>query len=80
VCASGQNRGQGIWGEGGRELWTHALRPGEVEFAGARLLLCVRQTHLKKDGPQSISWRYFVTSLSTVDLSVAHLLQLVRLH
>lgn len=63
-----------------RELWTHALTPGEVEFVGARLLLCVRQTHLKNDGTQSIEWRYFVTSLSTVDLSSAHLLRLVRLH
>jgi predicted transposase YbfD/YdcC len=63
-----------------REVWTHALKPGEVEFAGARLLLCVRQTHLKKDGTQSLEWRYFVTSLSTVDLSFAHLLRLVRLH
>jgi predicted transposase YbfD/YdcC len=63
-----------------RELWTHALKPGEVEFAGAQLLLCVRQTHLKDDGTQSIEWRYFVTSLSTVDLSFAHLLRLVRLH
>jgi predicted transposase YbfD/YdcC len=63
-----------------RELWTHALKPGEVEFAGARLLLCVRQTHLKQDGTQSVEWRYFVTSLSTVDLSFAHLLRLVRLH
>jgi len=63
-----------------RELWTHALTPGEVEFAGARLLLCVRQTHLKDDGSQSLEWRYFVTSLSTVELSFAHLLRLVRLH
>ncbi len=63
-----------------RELWTHALKPGEVEFAGARLLLCVRQTHLKDDGSQSLLWRYFVTSLSTVELSFAHLLRLVRLH
>jgi hypothetical protein len=63
-----------------RELWTHALRLGEVEFAGARLLLCVRQTHLKKDGTQSIEWRYFVTSLCTGELSFAHLLRLMRLH
>ncbi len=63
-----------------RELWTHALTPGEVELAGARLLLWVRQTHLKKDGTQSVEWRYFVTSLSTVELSFAHLLRLVRLH
>jgi predicted transposase YbfD/YdcC len=63
-----------------RELWTHALAPGEVDFPGARLLLGVRQTHLKKDGTQSVEWRYFVTSLSTVDLSFTHLLKLVRLH
>jgi predicted transposase YbfD/YdcC len=63
-----------------RELWTHALKPGEVEFAAARLLLCVLQTHLKDDGTQSLEWRYFVTSLSTVELSFAHLLRLVRLH
>ena len=63
-----------------RELWTHTLKPGEVEFAAARLLLCVRQTHLQDDGTQSIEWRYFVTSLSTVDLGFAHLLRLVRLH
>jgi predicted transposase YbfD/YdcC len=63
-----------------RELWTHALTPGEVEFAGARLLLCVRQTHQKADGTQKTEWRYFVTSLSTGDLSFAQLLRLVRLH
>jgi predicted transposase YbfD/YdcC len=63
-----------------RELWTHALKPGEVNFEGGRLLLCVRQTHLKDDGTRSIEWRYFVTSLSTMDLSFAHLLRLVRLH
>jgi predicted transposase YbfD/YdcC len=63
-----------------RELWTHALSPGEVDFPGARLLLGVRQTHLKNDGTQKEEWRYFVTSLSTVDLSFKHLLKLVRLH
>jgi predicted transposase YbfD/YdcC len=63
-----------------RELWTHALAPGEVEFPGARLLLCVRQTHLKDDGTSSVEWRYFVTSLCTVDLGFHHLLRLVRLH
>jgi len=63
-----------------RELWTHALSPGEVDFPGARLLLGVRQTHVKNDGTQSVEWRYFVTSLSTVALSYNHLLQLVRLH
>ena len=63
-----------------RELWTHALKPGEVEFPGARLLLCVRQTHLKEDGTSSVEWRYFVTSLSTVDMGFHHLLRLVRLH
>jgi len=63
-----------------RELWTHALAPGEVDFPGARLLLGVRQTHLKNDGTQSLEWRYFVTSLSTVDLAFKHLLKLVRLH
>jgi hypothetical protein len=52
-----------------RELWTHALWPGEVDFPGARLLVSVRQTHLKKDGTQSVEWRYFVTSLSTVELA-----------
>ncbi len=30
-----------------RELWTPPLKPGEVEVAGARVRLCVRQTHLK---------------------------------
>jgi predicted transposase YbfD/YdcC len=63
-----------------RELWTHALGANEVDFPGARLLLCVRQTHLKDEGSQSVEWRYFVTSLSTVDLSFQHLLRLVRLH
>lgn len=63
-----------------RELWTHALGPGEVDFPGARLLLGVRQTRLKNDGTQSVEWRYFVASLSTVDLSFKHLLKLVRLH
>ena len=63
-----------------RELWTHALAPGEVDFPGARLLLGVCQTHLRDDGTKSVEWRYFVTSLSTVDLSFKHLLKLVRLH
>jgi predicted transposase YbfD/YdcC len=63
-----------------RELWTHALKKGEVDFPDSHLLLCVRQTHLEDDGTQSTEWRYFVTSLSTVDLSFAHLLKLVRLH
>lgn len=63
-----------------RELWTHALAPGEVDFPGARLLLCVRQTRLKQDDSQSVEWRYFVTSLSSVDLGFHHLLRLVRLH
>jgi predicted transposase YbfD/YdcC len=63
-----------------RELWTHALKPGEVDFPEAHLLLCVRQRHLGDDGSQSTEWRYFVTCLSTVHLSFAHLLKLVRLH
>lgn len=63
-----------------RELWTHALAPGEVEFPGARLLLCVRQTRLEDDGTSSTEWRYFVTSLCTVDMGFHHLLRLVRLH
>jgi len=63
-----------------RAVWTHVLSSGEVDFPGARLLLCVRQTHLKDDGTQSVEWRSFVTSLSTVDLSSHHLLSLVRLH
>ena len=63
-----------------REVWTHALSSGEVDFPGARLLLCVRQTHPKDDDTQSVEWRYFVTSLSTGDLSFHHLLSLVRLH
>jgi hypothetical protein len=63
-----------------RELWTHALSPTEVDFPGARLLLGVRQSHLKQDGTQKVEWRYFVTSLSTGDLSFKHLLKLVRLH
>jgi predicted transposase YbfD/YdcC len=54
-----------------RVLW-----PRVVEH----FLLGVRQTHLKKDGLPKVEWRYFVTSLSTVDLSFKHLLKLVRLH
>lgn len=63
-----------------RELWTHALAPGEVDFPGARLLLCVRQTRLENDGSSSTQWRYFVTSLCTTQLDFHHLLRLVRLH
>jgi len=63
-----------------RELWTHSLAPGEVDFPGARLLVGVRQTHLRSDGTRSAEWRYFVTSLCTVDLAFKHLLKLVRLH
>lgn len=63
-----------------RELWTHALTPGQTDFPDARLLLAVRQTHLKPGQLPKVEWRYFVTSLSTVDLSFKHLLRLVRLH
>jgi hypothetical protein len=63
-----------------RELWTHALTPGQTDFPDARLLLAVRQTHLKTGHLPKVEWRYFVTSLSTVDLSFKHLLHLVRLH
>jgi hypothetical protein len=63
-----------------RELWTHALEPGQADFPDARLLLGVRQTHLKPGQLPKVEWRYFVTSLSTVDLSFKHLLRLVRLH
>ncbi len=44
-----------------RELWTHALAPGEVEFPGARLLLLVRQQHWEDDGGVEEEYRYFVT-------------------
>jgi predicted transposase YbfD/YdcC len=63
-----------------REVWTHALSPGEVEFPGARLLLCVRQTHQRDDGTKNVEWRYFVSSLPTVDLGFHHLLSQVRVH
>jgi hypothetical protein len=63
-----------------RELWTYALEPDQADFPGARLLLGVRQTHLKPGLLPKVEWRYFVTSLSTVDLSFKHLLRLVRLH
>lgn len=33
-----------------RELWTHSLKPGEVEFPGARFLLLVRQRRESDDG------------------------------
>jgi hypothetical protein len=63
-----------------RELWTHALEAGQTDFPDARLLLAVRQTHLKPGQLPKVEWRYFVTSLSTTDLSFKHLLHLVRLH
>jgi hypothetical protein len=63
-----------------RELWTYALRPGETDFPDAHLLLGVRQTTLKPGELPKVAWRYFVTCLSTTDLSFKHLLHLVRLH
>jgi hypothetical protein len=45
---------------------------------------CPPSNNLAKDGVKHLSakqeWRYFVTSLSTADLSFARLLLLVRLH
>ena len=64
-----------------RELWTHALKPGEVDFPDAHFLLCVVQTYLAEDGtPVGGEVRYFVTSLSTATLNFHQLLRLVRLH
>jgi DDE family transposase len=63
-----------------REVWTHAWDKGQTDFPDARLLLAVRQTHLKPGQLPKVEWRYFVTSLSTLDLSFKHLLRLVRLH
>jgi hypothetical protein len=63
-----------------RELWTHALAPGEVDFPGAHLLLLVLQTRHKADGTQVEEWRYFVTSLNTTLFGFHQLLRLVRLH
>ncbi len=48
-----------------RELWTHALAPGEVDFPGARLLLLVRQQRWEDEGRVEEEYRYFVTSLDT---------------
>jgi predicted transposase YbfD/YdcC len=63
-----------------RELWTHALKPGEVDFPGARLLLLVRQQHWKDDGRLKEEYRYFVTSLDTTVFNFQQLLRLVRVH
>ncbi|MFL5347446.1 MAG: ISAs1 family transposase [Hyalangium sp.] len=63
-----------------RELWTHALAPGEVDFPGARLLLLVRQQHGKEDGSFKEEYRYFVTSLDTTVFNFQQLLRLVRVH
>jgi DDE_Tnp_1-associated/Transposase DDE domain len=64
-----------------RELWTHALKPGEVDFPEAHFLLCVVQTYLAEDGtPVGGEVRYFVTSLTTATLNFHQLLRLVRLH
>lgn len=63
-----------------RELWTHALEPDHKDFPEAHLVLGVRQTHLRPGQLPTVEWRYFVTSMSTVNLSYMHLLRLVRLH
>jgi predicted transposase YbfD/YdcC len=63
-----------------RELWTHALKPGEVDFPGARMLLLVRQQHWEDDGSVEEEYRYFVTSLDTTVFNFHQLLQLVRVH
>jgi predicted transposase YbfD/YdcC len=63
-----------------RELWTHALAPGEVDFPGARMLLLVRQQHWGDDGSCEEEYRYFVTSLDTTLFNFKQLLRLVRVH
>jgi predicted transposase YbfD/YdcC len=63
-----------------RELWTHALKPGEVDFPGARMLLLVRQRHWEDDGSVKQEYRYFVTSLDTTVFNFHQLLRLVRVH
>ena len=63
-----------------RELWTHALKPGEVDFPGARMLLRVRQQHWEDDGSVEDEYRYFVTSLDTTVFNFHLLLQRVRGH
>ena len=63
-----------------RELWTHALKPGEVDFPGARMLLRVRQQHWKDNGSVEEEYRYFVTSLDTPLFDFHPLLQRVRGH
>jgi predicted transposase YbfD/YdcC len=63
-----------------RELWTHALAPGEVDFPGARMLLLVRQQHWGDDGSCEQEYRYFVTSLDTTLFTFKQLLRLVRVH
>jgi predicted transposase YbfD/YdcC len=63
-----------------RELWTHALAPGEVDFPGARMLLLVRQQHWGDDGSCEEEYRYFVTSLDTTLFNYKQLLRLVRVH
>jgi len=63
-----------------RELWTHALKSGEVDFPGARMLLLVRQQHWKDEGSVEEEYRYFVTSLDTTVFNFHQLLRLVRVH
>lgn len=63
-----------------RELWTHSLKPGEVDFPGARFLLLVLQSRKAEDGSVKEECRYFVTSLDTTCFNFQQLLQLVRLH
>jgi hypothetical protein len=63
-----------------RELWTHALGPGEVDFPGARMLLLVRQQYWADDGSLEEEYRYFVTSLDTTLFNFHQLLRLVRVH
>jgi predicted transposase YbfD/YdcC len=63
-----------------REVWTHALKEGEVDFPGARMLLLVRQQHWSDDGSCEQEYRYFVTSLDSTLFNYKQLLRLVRVH
>ncbi len=63
-----------------RQLWTHALAPGEVDFPGARMLLLVRQQHWDEEGSLEEEYRYFVTSLDTTVFTFQQLLRLVRVY
>jgi len=64
-----------------RELWTHELPGGYLDWTGLRQLWLVRQTSANKDGEVvSVEDRYLITNLAPGRLQPQEILTLVRRH